>query len=186
MDDDEVMGRLAEATRLYNCKLHADQLSIPILKDLTPVDDANPQMILCAVGNGFIEQLISNGHVDINEFDQRVKLSNDNTIRAMESMGYGYNIIYYRDYDNGVFNFKQYVCDMTLKDGDKEKIWRSFRSYFFEPKMHDMYLLSLSVGPYDMPTIELKPGAIDLQNDRITIMLDLLMKELMDNLKYRK
>ena len=52
--------------------------------------------------------------------------------------------------------------------------------------MRDFYQLTLSVGPFAMPTEKLKPGVIDLQDDQVTATLDTMMTTLMDNIQYRQ
>jgi hypothetical protein len=64
-------------------------------------------------------------------------------------------------------------------------VLRSLNAYFVEPKMHDFYQLSVTMGPFNLPTEFLKVGQIDLENDKITKTLDTIMIGLLDNLKYR-
>ena len=51
--------------------------------------------------------------------------------------------------------------------------------------MHDFYELSLSAGPFEIPTKELKPRIINLENDHITRILNNMIKTVMNNLKYK-
>ena len=51
--------------------------------------------------------------------------------------------------------------------------------------MDDFYQFSLGAGPFTMPTELLKVGTVDLQSDQVTMALDKLMKQLLDNLKYK-
>ena len=74
---------------------------------------------------------------------------------------------------------------MIIPTSEGNKISRSINAYFVEPKMHDFYQFSLSTEPLLMPTKELKPGVIDLENDKLTLALNNLMKDLLDNLKYK-
>lgn len=178
----------ADAARIMNYRMHAEQLFVPVLKDFEVKDDGNPQTILLAEGHGFVEQLTSDGYIEDGQFDQRIDLVINNTKQFMRNNGCenaDESFIYYKDYDNGIFKFKMYVCDMIIQVGNEKKIIRQLIAYFVEPRMRDFYQLSLSAGPFTMPTEQLKPGSIDLQNDQVTITLDNLMKTLMDNLKYK-
>lgn len=74
---------------------------------------------------------------------------------------------------------------MIIPTNEGKKIIRTINAFFVEPKMHDFYQFSLSIGPYDMSTETLKPGVFDLENDKITLTLSNYMKELLDNLKYK-
>ena len=74
---------------------------------------------------------------------------------------------------------------MIVNVNGEKKISRSLNAYFVEPRMHDFYQFTLTVGPIVMPPKILKPDVIDLQNDKMTIALNNLMKDLLDNLKYK-
>lgn len=186
--DNNPQQAAADAARIMNYRMHAEQLLVPMLDDFEVKDDGNPQTIMLAEGHGFTEQLTSDGYIEDGQFDQRIDLVINNTKQFMEISGcenVDDSFIYYKDYDNGVFKFKMYVCDMVIQAGSEKKIIRQLIAYFVEPKMHDFYQFSLSAGPFAMPTEQLKPGSIDLQNDQVMIALDNLMKILMDNLKYK-
>lgn len=175
------------ATKL-NFKLHADQLNIPVINGLQVLDDEDPQTILLASSQRFVEQLTSDGAVDKDQFSQRLELVIENTKKYMVEMGcdnVDNSFIYYKDYNNGVFNFKLYVCDVIVPINGEKKVIRQFNAYFVEPKMMDFYQLSMSAGPFSYPTNQIKLGVIDLENDQITITLDNMMKSVLDGLKYK-
>lgn len=185
-DSNQQMNDMAQ---MMNYRMHANSLFIPVVEGFQVQSDNNPQSILIATGHGFTEQLTSDGFIQEGQFEQRIDLVINNTKQFMISNGFedvDKSFIYYKDYSNGVFNFKLYVCDMIIPLGNAKKIIRQFNAYFVEPKMHDFYQLSLSAGPFPMPTDYLKPGIIDLQNDQVSMALDNLMKLLMDNLKYKE
>ena len=66
------------------------------------------------------------------------------------------------------------------------KVLRQFISYFVEPKLQDFYQLTVSVGPFDFPTNQIKIDQIDLNNDSTTKSLDILNTLLLNNLKYKE
>lgn len=174
--------------RMMNYRMHAKQLFIPVLKEFKVQNDNNPHTILLASGNGFVEQLTSDGYIKDGEFEKRIELVINNTKQFMKNNGcenVDNSFIYYKDYNNGVFNFKLYVEDMIMNTGNQKKVIRNFIAYFVEPKMHDFYQLTLGAGPFTMPTEQLKTGIIDLKQDRITSLLDKLMQTLLNNLKYK-
>ena len=186
--DNEQNKVIMDMARIMNYRMHAEQLFIPILNDFQVENDNNPQTILLASGHGFTEQLTSDGYIGEGEFEQRIDLVIKNTkdfMKANNCENVDNSFIYYKDYNNGIFNFKLYVQDIIIPVQNEKKVIRNFIAYFVEPKMHDFYQLSLGAGPFSMPTELLKTGIIDLQNDKVTISLDNLMKNLLDNLKYK-
>ncbi len=177
-----------DMARIMNYRMHSEQLFIPVLNDFKIENDNNPQTILLATGHGFTEQLTSDGYIEDGQFEQRIELVISNTKKFMKNSGcenVDNSFIFYKDYNNGVFNFKIYVCDMIIPIGNERKVIRQFNAYFVENKMHDFYQMSLSAGPFTMPTEQLKVGVIDLDTDMVTKSLDNLMKSLLDNLKYK-
>ena len=188
MEENNIVN-VDEMTRKMNYGLHAEQLDVPILNIVELVENNNPQAIITAVGNGYMEQLVSDGYIEDGTFNQRIELVIDNTKKYMKQNGYenvDNSFIYYKDYNNGVFTFKIYVCDMIINNGTSKSVIRQFNAYFVEPKMKDFYQFSLATGPFNMPTEILKVGTIDLENDIVTQSLDDLMMMLLENIKYRE
>lgn len=177
------MSNIDMIARTMNYELHAEQFDIPMFNFMTREKNDNPQIIFIATGNNFIEQLVSDGPIKDGEFESRIDLVISNVKKA--SVNIETNFYHYRDYSNGIFNYKLYFQDMIIPTNEGKKIIRTINAFFVEPKMHDFYQFSLSVGPYDMSTETLKPGVFDLENDKITLTLSNYMKELLDNLKYK-
>ncbi len=177
-----------DMARMMNCRLHAEQLFVPVLNEFRIENDNNPQTILLASGHGYIEQLTSDGHIEDGQFEQRIDLVIKNTkdfMRNNNCENVDNSFIYYKDYNNGIFNFKLYFQDMVIPAQNEKKVIRNLLAYFVEPRMHDFYQFSLGAGPFTMPTELLKIGTVDLQSDQVTMALDKLMKDLLDNLKYK-
>ena len=177
-----------DMARMMNYRLHAEQLFVPVLNGFQIENDNNPQTILLASGHGYIEQLTSDGHIDDGQFEQRIDLVIKNTkdfMRSNNCENVDNSFIYYKDYNNGIFNFKLYFQDMIIPVQNEKKVIRNLLAYFVEPKMHDFYQFSLGAGPFTMTTELLKVGTVDLQSDQVTMALDKLMKQLLDNLKYK-
>ena len=172
-----------EIAKLMNLRLHAEKLNIPVLNGFEVEASDVPSVILLAKNNGIIEQLVSDGYIS-EPVDERIKLVIDNTKKFMQQSGclnIEDSFIYYKDVNNGTFDFKIYFTDIIMKD----KVIRQINAYFVEPMMHDFYQLSLSTNAISYPTEILKVGCIDLENDQITKMLDNLMNILINNLKYK-
>ena len=135
-----------------------------------------------------MEQLTSDGYIKDEEFEERIRLVIHNTKQYMKNNGcenVDNSFIYYKDYNNGIFNFKLYIQDLIINVQNQKKVIRNFIAYFLEPKLHDFYQLTLGAGPFNMPTELLKPGIIDLENDQITISLNNAMNLILNNLKYK-
>ena len=172
-----------EMARLMNLRIHANILNIPILNGFMEEKSDVPSVILLAKNNSIIEQLVSDGSIS-ESFEERIDLVIKNTKDFMKKTGclnVDDSFIYYKDINNGTFDFKLYFCDILMKD----KVVRQINAYFVEPKFHDFYQLSLSTNAISLPTEMLKVGKIDLSNDKITILLDNLMQVLINNLKYK-
>lgn len=94
-------------------------------------------------------------------------------------------LFYYKDYSNGVFNYKIYVLDGIIEVNNTTKVIRQFNAYFVEPKFNDFYQLTISAPAIPMPTEVLKLGIVDLDTDEITQSVNNLLTMAMDNLKYK-
>ena len=187
MNNENTNNAAIDMARLMNYRMHAKQLKVPVLNNLKIVNVDNPQTVLLATGGAFVEQLVSDGHIEVDEFDKRIELEIEKTKNFMRNSNYenvDNSFIKYKDYNNGIFDFKMYIQDMIMKVKDEKKVIRTIMAFFVEPKMHDFYQFSLSVGPFPMPTEHLKIGIIDLENDQVTKTIDGAMKNLLDNLKY--
>ena len=172
-----------------NFKLHSENLEIPILNGFEIKEIDNHQIILLAQNKFFIEQLISDGNLSQTEtFEQRINFVNSKTIDFMKSntsLNSDKSIFYYKDYSNGIFDYKLYIQDFIIVNNGIEKISRSINAFFIEHNFKDFYQLSVSSIPINMPTEVLKLGIVDMENDQITRSLYNMIEIIMDNLKYK-
>ena len=177
--------------KTMNYKLHAEQLSIPLLNGFIKEESKDPMVILIAMDNNkmFLEQLITDGPMNPNEtIDQRINFVNKSLLDYMKDLSQDNtekSIFYYKDYANNVFNYKVYVHDMIVDTNAVKKVIRSLNAFFIEPRFNDFYQLSISTPPFEIPTEKLKLGVVDLENDEITKILDGMLNSLMDNLTYK-
>ena len=121
-------------------------------------------------------------------FEQRINLVEKNTLNFMKShssLNNEQNLFFYKDYSNGIFNYKIYVQDFIVNVQNTTKVIRQLNAYFIEPKFNDFYQLTIASPALQMPTEILKLGVVDIASDQITQSLDNLLKLLMDNLKYK-
>lgn len=177
-----------EMATIMNYKLHAEQLFVPLLKEFEVLKPNNPKTLLVAKHKAFFEQFVTDGALGNDTFEQRLELVVENVKKYMKQQGMqdpDKNYFYYKDFDNGTFKFKIYVQDMIFKQGEEEKLIRQFNAFFCEPKFNDFYQLSLSAGPFIMPTQIIKISEVDLENDRLTASLNDMFNVILENLKYR-
>ena len=180
------MQQIAQnVTRQANYKMHAKQLAVPIFKDMKPINTDDPHMIFFFEDEAHSERFASDGYIEDGQFEGRVSLRLEQLKQIMANQGCEMNYMFFKDYDNGTFKFKLYVCDTIAPNGEGKKIVREIHAYFVEPRMHDLYQIVWSVGPFPMPTETLKPGVIDLENDAITAQQVQRMQIIMDGVKYR-
>ena len=182
--DEVVIG----LTKDLNYSAHAEQFKIPILNTLEVKESKNPQIVFLASNSSYLEQLISDGFVQEEDFENRVLSSIEQTKTIMKNTkceNVDQSFLYYQDYDTSFFHFKLYFQDTIMPVGEGKKAARTIIAYFIEPNMHDFYQFSLSVGPFPFPNDKFMPGKIDLENDIVTKQLVELMKMLLDNLSYK-
>ena len=172
-----------------NYQEHSVQLMIPLLRGLNVKEvDGSPQVIMFAEGEGYCEQLVSDGYIDSDKYESSIEetiKSAKDFMKDIECFDVDSSFIYYKDYNNGIFSFKIYVQDVIFEDEGK-KIIRQMNAYFYEPNMSDFYQFSLSTGPYDFDNSKIKTGVIDLENNPITKELEKKMMNLLSCLKYQK
>ena len=190
MDNQNIdMDKLIEQMAIIeNFRAHSNQLNIPILSVLEEKVSNDPQTILLASNNRYIEQLVSDGHLEEGDFENRIQQVIESTKEFMRSNNcenVDHSILFYQDYHNGTFQFKIYVQDVVVPTETDKRVVRSMIAFFEEPKMHDFYQLSLSIGPFTDPVEDLKLGVIDLEEDTVTIELEQLMKLILTNLNYK-
>lgn len=184
-----VTDEMIKMTKIMNFGLHARQLDIPLLNNFKIEESNEPQIVFVATDGMFIEQLVSDGSMKPNEtFEQRINLVVKNTTEFMNKYSPANSeskLFYYKDYSNGVFDYKIYVLDGMIEVDNTKKVIRQFNAYFVEPKFNDFYQLTISSPALQMPTETLKLGIVDLDTDEITRSLNDLLTIAMDNLKYK-
>lgn len=189
MEEQNINNTAIKMAQTLNFRLHAEQLSIPLINNFKIEQVQDPQIVFSATDGMFVEQLVSDGSMNTNEkFEQRIDLVVKNTLNFMK--GYSdlnneNNLFFYKDYSNGFFNYKIYVQDFIVNVQGTTKVIRQFNAYFIEPEFNDFYQLTIASPALQMPTEILKLGVVDINNDQITQSLDNLLKLVMDNLKYK-
>ncbi len=172
-----------------NLKKYASILDVPIMNGLSMENVENlPQSIFIAIGNGFMEQLTSDGPMRENEtFENRIELVIKNTINFMKEQNIepDNNFFFYKEFKNkNNFIFKIYVQDMIFENNGK-KVIRQLSAFFIEPRYNIFYQLSLGAGPFTWPTQILKTGLVDIENDEITKNLVNILDNILSDVNYK-
>ena len=186
---DEMSGNLLETLRDMNYELHAQGLYMPLLDGFQKLESDDPQVLLLAEKDGCIEQVTSDGYCEEGTFDKRIEAVIKSTKDFMKECGcedIDNSFRFYKDYNNEVFNYKVYVCDMIIPIKGANLITRQFIAYFVEPVMNDFYQITLSSAPVNMPPEEIILGKIDLENDKVTKELNGLMDKILNDFEYHK
>ena len=193
MDDvlvlDDFMEEIIELTRDIDYKLHAQGLNIPLLEGFQVLESDDPQIVLLAEKDGFLEQITSDGYMEEGTFDSRIELVIKTTKQFMKDTGcerVDEAFRFYKETKNNSFTFRTYVCDMIIPINDDKIVQRQFISYFFDPVINDFYQITVSSNPTTMPPKDIVLDKIDVENDIITSKLNKYMDEIIHELEYRK
>ena len=177
----------SDMARLINYKLHAQILDIPVFVGFQEKQPNDSQTILLATKDEITEQLVSDGYIEKDDFENRIELVINNTKEWMKSNGFSNvndSFMYYKDYSNGIFDFKIYFQNMIRMNDSKKYVIRNVIAYFYEPRFQDFY--QFQIGEYfDYPLENFKLGEIDLDNDEAAKTLVKMMNKLLVDLKYK-
>lgn len=170
-----------------NYKVHAGQLFIPLLNGLEIKESEFPQMILLASTDSLVEQFVSEGYVKEEDYENKLEtLINEakEYMKEKECIDVDKNYFYIKDYSNGIFKYKLYIQDIVMEVNGEKRINRMLNAFFIEPRMSDLYQISLSAGPFSLEESKILLQKFDLENDEVSIKLYELMKVILDNLRY--
>ena len=185
-EDEDLVKIAARMAAVENLRLHAEKLSIPVVKgfEINNANSNSPSLILSYTnGKGLTESVVSDGPLRPGEtLEKRIDLILKNVVQYMkkyDDRNSEKNIVFWKDY-SGVFDFKVYFQDMVF-DG---KYTRQVNALFLEPKFNDVYQLSLTAGPFKYDPEEFTIGEID-DDDKLINVLKNIMDMLMKEFKYR-
>ena len=83
---DSQLNQTVDMARNLNYRLHAEQLSIPVLNNFVVENPEEPQIVFSASNQAFIQQLVSDGPLESNEtFEQRLNFVVKDTINFMKA-----------------------------------------------------------------------------------------------------
>ena len=165
----------------------ASILSIPSLKGFEVTEDENMQSVYMATSNDMMIQIISDGRLGKREtVDDRISDTINMTKMYMREQGLRVSentFFFYKEFSNGVFDFKVFVQDMEAPQS--KQAMRCFVAFFREPKKNVFYQIGLSMAPVNMPFTSLKLGMVDLEHDTLTKDTLSKFEYFLLNLKYK-
>ena len=186
--ENENLTKVDNMAKEMNFKEHAKILNIPLYNGFEKIEDDNPQTVfITSSNNGIMYQVVSDGKMNEKEtINVRINFTIEKTLKFMKDQGFEVDdstYFYYKDFDSDNFGYKIYIQDIIIPSINK--VLRNFNAFFIEPKFKDFYQVSMSVGPFNYPTQQLKCGVVDLENDSITKNVYQLFEYLLTDICYK-
>jgi len=192
MKNDDVAIKIAKK---MNTLINFNSLAVPVLDDFIVVKknltDPSNRIIFVAIKNNTLEQFLGDGILGKNEsFEGHITgVIEEIKDQVKDNPLYEGNddyLIYYKNYDNGLFDFKVYVQDILAGTPDKIKFARQMSAFFVEPKGNEFYQISMAAGQYYKSNkFKLLKDVKDIEKDEINMGLEKALKIIMDNITYR-
>ena len=192
MKNDDVAIKIAKH---MNTLINFNSLAVPVLNDFIVVKknltDPSNRIIFVAIKNNTLEQFLGDGilgknesfegHITgvINEIKDQVK---DNPLYE----GNDEYLVYYKNYENDLFDFKIYIQDILTGTPDKIKFARQMSAFFVEPKGNEFYQICMAAGQYVKSNkFKLLKDIKNYEEDDVIVGLEKDLKIIMDNITYR-
>lgn len=192
MKKDDVAIKIAKH---MNTLINFNSLAVPVLNDFIVVKknltDPSNRIIFVAIKNNTLEQFLGDGilgknesfegHITgvINEIKDQVK---DNPLYE----GNDEYLVYYKNYENDLFDFKIYIQDILTGTPDKIKFARQMSAFFVEPKGNEFYQICMAAGQYVKSNkFKLLKDIKNYEEDDVIVGLEKNLKIIMDNITYR-
>lgn len=192
MKNDDVAIKIAKH---MNTLINFNSLAVPVLNDFIVVKknltDPSNRIIFVAIKNNTLEQFLGDGilgqnesfegHITgvINEIKDQVK---DNPLYE----GNDEYLVYYKNYENDLFDFKIYIQDILTGTPDKIKFARQMSAFFVEPKGNEFYQICMAAGQYVKSNkFKLLKDIKNYEEDDVIVGLEKNLKIIMDNITYR-
>lgn len=192
MKNDDVAIKIAKH---MNTLINFNSLAVPVLNDFIVVKknltDPSNRIIFVAIKNNTLEQFLGDGilgknesfegHITgvINEIKDQIK---DNPLYE----GNDEYLVYYKNYENDLFDFKIYIQDILTGTPDKIKFARQMSAFFVEPKGNEFYQICMAAGQYVKSNkFKLLKDIKNYEEDDVIVGLEKNLKIIMDNITYR-
>lgn len=179
--------KVIEITNKLNTIIDASNYSVPLLDNFEIIKkDIKSNVIFLAKYNNSTEMFLSDGILKENEdLNKRISSIVNNTNDYLRNNNYESYQAYYKDYNINNFNFKLVLQDMYAYKNNELVAIKSINAYFVS-KNKEVYLITLSSGPYSIKESEQLNKIKNINDDIVYSSLEKGMYLILNNIKYKE
>ena len=179
--------KVIEITNKLNTLIDASNYSVPLLDNFEIIKkDIKSNVIFLAKYNNSTEMFLSDGTLKENEdLNKRIVSVINNTNNYLKNNNCESYQVYYRDYNINNFNFKLVLQDMYAYKNNELVAIKSINAYFVS-KNKEVYLITLSSGPYSLKESEQLNKIRNINDDIVYSSLEKGMYLILNNIKYKE
>ena len=179
--------KVIEITNKLNTLIDASNYSVPLLDNFEIIKkDIKSNVIFLAKYNNSTEMFLSDGTLKENEdLNKRIVSVINNTNNYLKNNNCGSYQVYYKDYNITNFNFKLVLQDMYAYKNNELVAIKSINAYFVS-KNKEVYLITLSSGPYSLKESEQLNNLKNISDDIVYSSLEKGMYLILNNIKYKE
>lgn len=179
--------KVIEITNKLNTLIDASNYSVPLLDNFEIIKkDIKSNVIFLAKYNNSTEMFLSDGTLKENEdLNKRIVSVINNTNNYLKNNNCGSYQVYYKDYNVNNFNFKLVLQDMYAYKNNELVAIKSINAYFVS-KNKEVYLITLSSGPYSIKESEQLNKIKNINDDIVYSSLEKGMYLILNNIKYKE
>ncbi len=179
--------KVIEITNKLNTLIDANNYSVPLLDNFEIIKkDIKSNVIFLAKYNNSTEMFLSDGTLKENEdLNKRIVSVINNTNNYLKNNNCGSYQVYYKDYNITNFNFKLVLQDMYAYKNNELVAIKSINAYFVS-KNKEVYLITLSSGPYSIKESEQLNKIKNINDDIVYSSLEKGMYLILNNIKYKE
>ena len=179
--------KVIEITNKLNTLIDANNYSVPILDNFEiKKRDLKSNVFFLAKYNNNTEMFLSDGLLKEEEdLNKRIVSVINNTNNYLKNNNCGSYQVYYKDYNITNFNFKLVLQDMYAYKNNELVAIKSINAYFVS-KNKEVYLITLSSGPYSIKESEQLNKIKNINDDIVYSSLEKGMYLILNNIKYKE
>ncbi len=179
--------KVIEITNKLNTLIDANNYSVPLLDNFEIIKkDIKSNVFFLAKYNNNTEMFLSDGLLKEEEdLNKRIVSVINNTNNYLKNNNCGSYQVYYKDYNITNFNFKLVLQDMYAYKNNELVAIKSINAYFVS-KNKEVYLITLSSGPYSIKESEQLNKIKNINDDIVYSSLEKGMYLILNNIKYKE
>lgn len=179
--------KIIEITNKLNTIIDENNYIIPLLDNFEVIKKNNKSnIIFLAKYNNSTEMFLSDGLLHENEdLNKRINFIINNTNKYLKDNNCGSYQVYYKDYNINNFNFKLLLHDIYVYKNNELVVIKNIEAYFVS-KNKEVYLISLSSGPYRLKENEQLKNIKSIKDDIVYSSLEKGMYLILNNVKYKE